>query len=303
VIKKTIPNSAQTKQIEEAETLIKGFKKEEKTVSCSEKLDTKKNSTNNKINFEQQFQEFTLSKNQEFAKMGPTNEVNLDKKLKEEKEYKTDSVSKMKTQGHYIGLDIIGMHGRFSENSSMIVEEKRINLYRAASSDNGAGVGLNYKYAFNINNVFIAPGIFAEGLGMEIIGSESVEPLFAPYAAVSIKSRHGAFVDLGYDVNYYLSPYLMAGYSWAHYRTKNYVANTYYSLVPESAVEKSMLGSVVYGAGLKLNYKKGISFNIEINTQKFNAKTNTNVPLNEYQYVATFPVRLNTLKVGVLYKF
>jgi len=301
VTKKAVNSSSQTQQIEESETLIEDAKKEEKTSPSSEKSVTEINSTDNKINSKQQVQEI-LPTQERFAEMNLANGVNFDERLEEEKKYKTDSVSEMKTQGHYIGLDVIGMQGKFSEDSSKIKKGKRINTSKATNTDNGGGVGLNYKYAFNFNDVFIAPGIFVEGLGMEINGSESANGSDAQYNAVSIKSRHGAFVDVGYDVNCYLSPYVMAGYSWVHYRTKNGYGN---ATTMQTALEQSMVGSGIYGAGLKLNYDKNVSFNIEINTQKFNTKTNTKVPLNTSakQYIAVFPTRLNSLKLGIYYKF
>ena len=208
----------------------------------------------------------------------------------------------MKTQGHYVGFDVIGMQGKYTEDSSRIISGKRTNTSKSASTDTGGGVGLNYKYAFNFNDVFIAPGIFAEGLAMEINSTDQHHGYRAQYAEVNIKSRHGVLVNLGYDVNDYLAPYLMAGYSWVHYRTRNFLGN---STKNQSAAETSMVGSGIYGAGLKVNYDQNVSLNIEFNTQKFNTKTNTDVPLNTAarQYIAVFPVRLNTLKLGVSYKF
>ena len=297
-----VNHSSQIQQIEEPETAIEDVKKEEKISSSSEKLANETNSTDNKINSEQQVQEVAPAQEQGVAEMNPANGVDLDERSEEEKKYKTDSVSEMKTQGHYVGFDVIGMRGRFNEESSRIISGKQTDISKSASTDNGGGVGLNYKYAFNFNNVFIAPGIFAEGLAMEINMSEDVYGNGAQYGEVNIRSRHGAFVDVGYDINPYLSPYVMAGYSWARYRDKNAFGT---SKIRETAIEKSMIGSGIYGVGLKVNYDKNISFNIEVNTQKFNLKTNTDVPTNtsSKQYVATYFTRLNTLKVGISYKF
>ncbi len=297
-----VNHSSQIQQIEEPETVTKDVKKEEKIFSNSEKLVTETNSTDNKVTSKQRVQDFAPDQEKGITEMNLVNKVDLDKKSEEEKKYKTNSVSEMKTQGHYIGFDVIGMQGKFSEDSSKIISGKQTNISKSTSTNTGGGLGLNYKYAFNFNNFFIAPGIFVEGLGIEINGSETAHGSDAQYNSVTIKSRHGAFIDAGYDINSYLSPYLMAGYSWAHYRTKNFHGN---SSKTQTAVEKSMVGSGIYGAGLKLNYDQNVSFNIEINTQKFNTKTNTNVPLNTTakKYIAVFPTRLNTIKLGISYKF
>jgi opacity protein-like surface antigen len=293
-------NNQQT--MEEPETVIEDVQKEEKTSSSSEKLVADTNSIDSKINSEKQAQEFAPASEEIITEINPANGVDLDKKLEEEKKYQANPISEMKTQGHYIGFDVIGMQGKFSEDSSKIRKGIQTDTSKPASTSTGGGVGFNYKYALNFNDFFIAPGIFVEGLGMQINGSESAHDTDAQYNAVTIRSRRGVFVDVGYDVNSYLSPYLMAGYSWVNYRTKNFYGN---SSETQTAVEKSVVGSGIYGAGLKLNYDKSISFNIEFNTQKFNTKTNTDVPLNTSakQYIAVFPTRLNTLKLGVSYNF
>lgn len=298
VTKKAVTPPSQTQQIEEPETVIEDVKKEGEISPSSEKSVTETNLTDNKINSEQQVQEVVPAQEQGVTEANLANGVDLDEKLEEEKKYKNDSVSEMKTQGHYIGFDVIGMRGRFNEESSRIKSGKQTDTSKSASTDNGGGVGLSYKYAFNFNNVFIAPGIFSEGLATEINMSEDVYGNGAQYGELNIKSRHGAFVDVGYDINPYLSPYLMAGYSWARYRAKN-------AFKKSVAIEKSMIGSGIYGVGLKVGYNKNVSFNIELNTQKFNAKTNTDVPSNDVnnQYIAVYIVRLNTLKLGVSYKF
>lgn len=303
VNKKAVNSSSQTQQIEKSETVTKDVKKEKKIFSNSEKLVTETNSTDNKVTSKQRVQEVAPAQEQGVTEMNLANGADLNEKLEEEKKYQTNSMSEMKTQGHYVGFDIVGIRGRYNEDSSRLKSGKQIDTSESAVTDTGGGVGLNYKYAFNFNNVFIAPGVFAEWLAMEINSSDKHHGFRAQEAEANIKSRHGALVNIGYDVNDYLSPYLMAGYSWVNYKTKNFY---YTSIATQSALESSMARSGIYGAGLKFNYDQDVSFNIEFNTQKFNAKTSTDVPVNvdrDRNYVAQYLIRLNTLKLGIAYKF
>ena len=174
---------------------------------------------------------------------------------------------------------------------------------KPTSSGKGIGAGVNYKYAVNFNQFFIAPGIFFEKLGTRVISSEEAyqNTILQQNTQLDIKGRYGVFANIGYDVNSFLAPYAVIGYSMVQFRAKNVQVKNDGRY--QTAIEKSVTGANLYGAGLKLKYSNNISFDIEFNTQKFKAKTNTDVPLNKKGYVAVFNTRLNTIKIGVAYNF
>jgi len=303
VAKKAVTPPSQTQQIEESETLIEDVKKEEKISPSSEKSVTETNLTDNKINSEQQVQEVAPAQEQGVTEMNLANGVDLDEKLEEEKKYKTDSVSEMKTQGHYIGLDLVGNKVTFYEKGATNVKNIPTSYtIKPVSSNYGGGVGINYKYAINFNNIFIAPGIFVEKLGTKVEPNQDAYRENSQLGELDIRSRYGIFSNIGYDINSFLSPYLVIGYSMVSYKTENgYYRNSLG--LRQSNIEKSTTGSMLYGLGLKSNYSDKVSFNIEYNTQEFKAKTNLNVPINNKRSNSWYQTRIETIKIGTAYKF
>ena len=301
VTKKAVNSSSQTQQIEESETVIEDAKKEEKTSPSLEKSVTEINSTDNKINSKQQVQEI-LPTQERFAEMNLANGVNFDERLEEEKKYKTDSVSEMKTQGHYIGLDVVGNKVTFYEKGAKNIKNIPTSFtVKQVSSNYGCGMGINYKYAFNFNNIFIDQSIFVEKIGTKVNPNQDAYKN-PQNGELDIRSRYGIFANIGYDVNSVLSPYLVVGYSMVSYKTENGYYR--YNLgLRQSNIEKSTTGSMLYGLVLKANYSDKVSFNIEYNTQEFKAKTNLDVPINNKRANSWYQTRIETIKIGTAYKF
>ena len=216
---------------------------------------------------------------------------------------KTSGASKIKTQGHYFGVSGVLNKLIYHEESSTFNTPKE--SIKPSSSGNGTGMGVSYKYALNFNDFFIAPGFFYEKLNTSVNGSTKAYP--DPennFAKVDIKNRYGFFADVGYDFNQFISPYFIAGYSWARYTTGNGILyKTPEEKESQSAIKNSTAGSYVYGIGIKTAYNQNISFNFELQTQSIEMKTNTNLPLNDYGYQANYKGRLNTLKLGAFYNF
>lgn len=303
VAQKPVNSSVESQQIEEPETVIEDVKKEEKISPSSEKLVTETSSIDNKINSEQQVQEVAPAQEQGFAEMNLASGVDLDEKLEEEKKGKANSISEIKTQGHYIGLDMLHNNLSFYEKNSSpidgVVEEQKL---RPSSSGYGVGFGFGYKYALNFNDFFIAPGIFLERTSTHVNGETGTyfnNPTTASNISLRVKGRYGVKVDVGYDINKVVSPYLVGGYSMVNYISEN--GFNVIGVDSQSVLKKGTAGGFLYGVGMKINHDKRLSFNIEFNEQSFQTE-NDITPLNE-GYTAVYDATLRTLKLGVLYNF
>lgn len=271
ITQKEVNPALKTQQVrEKSETVIEDVEKEEKIFSSSEKIITD---------------------------MNPANGSDLDKKLEKNRRFER------KTQGHYIGFDMLHNKLSFYEKNSSpidgVVEEQKL---RPSSSGYGVGFGLSYKYAINFNDFFIAPGIFLERTNTHVngeVGTYFNNPTTASNISLRVKGRYGVIVDVGYDVNKIISPYLVGGYSMVNYISENGFNVIGYD--SQSVLKKGTSGGFLYGAGMKINYDKRMSFNIEFNEQSFQTK-NDITPLNE-GYTAVYDATLKTLKLGVLYNF
>lgn len=95
-----------------------------------------------------------------------------------------------------------------------LLKDKSENNYKIGAAkfqdfDNSAiGFGWNYKYVFNINNFFIAPGVFAEKIGTE---ATEVDGFY--FYKVSIYYRYGLKADIVYDINDSFAVYVSGGLS------------------------------------------------------------------------------------------
>jgi outer membrane autotransporter protein len=191
-----------------------------------------------------------------------------------------------KTEGSYAGLDLIRTSIRYKERFSA--------SFQPVAADNGPnysnsnyGAGLNYKYAFNFNNAFIAPGLIFEYNNTSSKGDQGER--------LGIRDRYGVKADLGYDVTEQIAPYFTVGYSNISYSTRNYVGN-------DTASRSGKANDWFYGAGLKFDVSDKVTLNLEYNTQKFKAKAT--VPnAASYSYAGVYRTKFEALKLGVSYKF
>ncbi|MES2962167.1 MAG: outer membrane beta-barrel protein [Pseudomonadota bacterium] len=198
--------------------------------------------------------------------------------------------SSTKTEGHFIGIDLIMTEVRFNERYTRNTIKLPVNT-QPAYSDYGYGGGLNYKYAINFNGFFIAPGAFYEH------NKATVKGLKTDYLErVDIDDRYGLKADLGYDVTNNFAPYLTGGYSRIRYTTQNFRGNTN----KISYLKDSNVGDWYYGAGFKIRLSNNIAMNAEYNRQSFLAKTEV---INTVSYLSYFKTKLDIFKVGISYNF
>ena len=223
-------------------------------------------------------------------------ESKTETKIKKVTKVETSS-SESRTEGSYAGLDLFATRTTLSVTNGYVpgVCDGQTCVYnhKPNPSNNSYGAGLTYKYAFNFNNFFIAPGIFFEQNNYQAVSDGFLKRL-------QIKNRYGVRSDFGYDIGRF-APYLTIGYAEISYRTRADGYNQ--NLNPSSVVKNGVKGNVFYGAGLKFNLTSSLSLNTEYNFQRFAPETTVPTLAKDYLANEAFRARMDTLKVGLYYKF
>lgn len=209
-----------------------------------------------------------------------------------------------KTQGHYIGFDAVlnraSFNQYYSDPDGGINYEKKVN---PSSTGYGGGLGINYKYAFNFNKFFIAPGIFYEKLNTKVTPSQKAYPFNELSSrGLTINDRYGIITNFGYDFNQNISPYLVIGYSAVRYNSTNGVGYIGEEAV-ETVLKSDTAHSLLYGLGLNLKYNQQISFNLEYNMQKFTVKQGKISDPVFITYNSKYKAYIDSLKLGVDFNF
>ena len=183
------------------------------------------------------------------------------------------STSFAKTEGTYVGVDI----------SRYNVAVKGDGDY-ARNDQISPAFGVNAKYAINFNNVFIAPGVFADFNNTKEKDGDNTYS-----TKLSVKNRYGIKADLGYDITNDFAVYATGGFAIVK------TAFQYSDNTPSSYKSSHYRSGAVYGAGLAYNYSKNVTFNVEYNTQLIKAK------FEPFGFEEKY--RINALKLGASYHF
>jgi opacity protein-like surface antigen len=209
------------------------------------------------------------------------------------------SNSESKTEGSYAGLDLfdtkttLGIKNTFAP--AICAQDCTYEAAKPALTNNSYGLGLTYKYAFNFNNFFIAPGIFFEQNNHQAVNGANGQ-----LSRLQIKNRYGIRSDFGYDIGRF-APFLTIGYAEVSYRSRSDSEDKNYNIV--SVVKNGINGNVFYGAGLKFNLTSSLSLNTEYNFQKIAPKTTLSPLSQDYLSKIAFRARMDTVKAGLYYKF
>ncbi|MCE3254981.1 MAG: hypothetical protein K0R25_475 [Rickettsiaceae bacterium] len=167
------------------------------------------------------------------------------------------------TRNHYVGID-------------MLTTNHRDYAGDVARHDNlGYGVGFNYKYAFNFNGLFIAPGTFYN------LNHASVE---RQNVKATLRNSYGFKVDVGYDTTSRFAPFVSFGYLETRNEYKNY--NN------PSRNEHYTSEEFLYGIGMKYSVLKGIDTVLAYEYYDANEKSKGSNALNS-----------EVLRLGVAYRF
>ncbi len=182
------------------------------------------------------------------------------------------SSSYAKTEGPSIGFDFIKAE----------VEHNYTGLLSGHDSfdDSSSTIGVNFKYAYNLDRMFISPSVFYEAISTESIDQDNDN--------VKIDGRAGAKVDLGYDISDKFSAYVTAGLAAVSYEV-NWLGGY---------VDGNEVGAI-YGAGLNYRVQENIGLSIEYNMQNLELET----PDSAFGGDSFADTDISTIKVGVSYLF
>ncbi|MBP7710155.1 MAG: outer membrane beta-barrel protein [Rickettsiales bacterium] len=194
--------------------------------------------------------------------------------------------SNSKTQGHYVNFDVTYTQGEFNERYTRNTNPEPVNR-KPSFQNQGIGGSISYKYAFNFNGIFIAPGVFFERNNTKISETGKNDR-----SSIDISNRYGIRTDIGYDIGRF-APYLTGGYNNIAYRTKNHTSS-------KTFLRDASANDWYYGAGLKIRCNDNFSFNAEYNRESFLAKT---FLTNGVKYLGYYKTDLNIYKAGIAYNF
>ncbi len=172
-----------------------------------------------------------------------------------------------KTEGNYVGIDLIGVNADQSYGSGENFD------------DNAVGFGVNYKYAINFDGFFFAPNIAYERLGTKAINSNG--------DGVKIDNRYSARIDAGYDFNDDFAAYAGIGAAAVDYKID------WRNTVGASKNDTEM--SALYAIGATVRPHKDIILNVEYNFQNIDLDT----PLAGVESGTD----ISAVKIGVAYRF
>jgi len=208
--------------------------------------------------------------------------------------FSTSSQALAKTEGSYLGLDILRASAKTKttkENSN-----NTDTYFNSSSKSSATGFGIHYKYAINMNNFFIAPGLFYEKIGSEA----KVNNANAGWEQnLTVKDRYGVQLDLGYDLTKNFAAYIPIGYATSSYELKTKDYDNSYILKTTTTGSKSGL---LYGVGFVFYPTDKISVNFEYSRTKLDLKSGGDVAIYG---VANLKAKttLDVLKVGASYHF
>jgi opacity protein-like surface antigen len=178
------------------------------------------------------------------------------------------------TEGSYVGLNLVQSQVTSKLNQPVVTKN-----YKFA---NKYSVGASYKYAFNNDCMFIAPGVFYNH-------NNAIEK--SGGLKEGVKYNFGARADIGYDVNEKMSAYGVVG-----------LGRIRYASVGLGTVTKSKVlnrNTLILGGGVKLAAADNMDFSVEYTTQKFNLSNKRSSDIAALK----FGNRLNVVQLGVAYKF
>jgi len=182
--------------------------------------------------------------------------------------------------GLYAAADLVLSNASYKfVNPNQTAPQNRVD-----GSSVGVGATLGYKKSFK--QFFVAPEVFYDYLNSSSPSyfhtTQGVEG-----DTLEIRSRYGIKANLGYDFTQNFSSYLTYGIA-ALDRISRYPSFNYTQGKWETAA--------IYGIGAQYHLSENWSMRAEFNSQRFNAI---------YYAVpgSTSKIRLNVLKIGILYNF
>lgn len=205
-----------------------------------------------------------------------------------------------KTEGNYLGIDVLRSTAKVKSTSTLASDNvgSSAPYYNHNKKDSAYGVGLNYKYAFNFNNFFVAPGISYEFLNNDAkagYGSSSTN-FFSQ--SVKLKSSVSLRANLGYDINEQFAVYVPVGVSQFYYDINTSDASGGSSVSQKKSSSKS---AAFIGFGFSYEPVKNWVMNLEYNKYQNLKLTSGTATIDGGQISAK--TNVDVVKLGLAYRF
>jgi opacity protein-like surface antigen len=185
-----------------------------------------------------------------------------------------------KTQGNYVGVDLIATHTSFDTSKDRF--SALGSNYKIKNGDQ-ISVGGNYKYAFNHKGIFIAPGIFFDHNNVE--SQDNVDSIYR------LNNRYGVKLDIGYDLTDKLGLFINVG-----------IANNTYSLINKTNSAKNSDNDLngLMGIGAKYSITENVDLNFagELSQVKMKEPQRAGFPSQ-----SKYDLDIAIARVGISYKF
>ncbi len=200
-----------------------------------------------------------------------------------------------KTEGNFLGFSLQKNVTSASVKGSYIDGVSLSHNLNKTMTDANTGVGVSYKYAFNFDKVFVAPGLFFERIGTNIstLADETFDNKY-----LRMKNRRGATVDVGYDLTDSFSPYLTFGVTKTGYSTNR---ADYNGLGVSNSIMKSKVG-YLFGAGVLNHVNKDLTVGFEYNTQSLRLRDTSSLAYGGRDD-SHIKARIDVYKVTAYYHF
>jgi len=184
-----------------------------------------------------------------------------------------------KTEGHYVGVDLINTDMKLSDNNY-----SGNNTYNI-KSDSKNSLGVNYKYAFNFKDFFVAPVVFYDYSNVELADNSN--------GVWELESRIGIGTDLGYDITN----------KFAVFGNISITRNRYFvNWRSEQYTKKDHATAMSYGIGVKYSATDNIDVKLAYEVSSFDMREPSVVGLDgSGNYKSDFDI--DVIKLGMAYKF
>lgn len=205
-----------------------------------------------------------------------------------------------KTEGNYLGIDVLRSTAKVKSTSTLASDNVGSSepYYNFNKKDSAYGVGLNYRYAFNFNNFFVAPGVSYEFLNNDVksgYGSSSTN-FFSQ--SVKLKSSVSLRANLGYDINDQFAVYVPVGISQFYYDIKTSDNGGGSSVNGKKSNSKS---AAFIGFGFSYEPVKNWVMNLEYNKYQNLKLTSGTATIDGGQISAK--TNVDMVKLGLAYRF
>lgn len=209
------------------------------------------------------------------------------------------SASLAKTEGSYVGLDAIGTFTRTESKANLSSDSSLHKWYNHTKNDSDYGLGVSYKYAFNFDKFFIAPGVSYNLLNAQSKAAYSGSNNDPFYQNIKLKDQISAQLNLGYDLTDKFAVYVPFGLSSFsyEYRTSDNGGSSGSINTRKTGRENSAF----IGLGASFYPAKNWALNLEYNRfEKLDVRSNS-ATFNNSRIDAKIAVDM--LKFGVAYNF